>query len=141
MKSAAETGAAFLVAVFTVLLSLVVLLAVLSQATVALLRGAFRLGAAAVAAVAALEKGRVGLAPVLSFGVPLRAQHEHGGMPMRPMASAPLGLPHSRLGSGTTWLPDSTPMRAMHTMWGDWMAMLHGVAFLQYDDQRTKRGD
>ncbi|HEV2641775.1 MAG TPA: hypothetical protein VGT98_03675 [Candidatus Elarobacter sp.] len=32
-------------------------------------------------------------------------------------------------------------MHASHAMLGDWNVMLHGVAFVQYDDQGSKRGD
>ena len=53
----------------------------------------------------------------------------------------PLGLSHVRMGSGTSWMPDSSPMHANHEMWGKWTAMLHGVAFAQYDDQGSTRGD
>jgi hypothetical protein len=55
--------------------------------------------------------------------------------------SGALGLGHARMGSGTSWLPDSSAMRAVHRMWGDWTAMLHGVAFVQYVDQGSIRGD
>ena len=65
----------------------------------------------------------------------------HGGHDMAAMMNGPLGISHVRMGSGTTWMPDSSPMHANHKMWGDWTAMIHGVAFLQYDDQGSKRGD
>jgi hypothetical protein len=88
----------------------------------------------------------------------LRAQHQHpdAARPdtamrrtsapahddgMHEMMAGPLGISHTRMGSGTTWLPDSSPMHANHKMWGKWMVMLHGVAFLQYDKQYTRRGD
>lgn len=61
-------------------------------------------------------------------------------MPM-PMAAGPLGISMQRMGSGTSWVPDATPMYASHSMLGDWELMLHGVAFLQYDDQGSRRGD
>ena len=57
------------------------------------------------------------------------------------MMAGPLGISHVRMGSGTTWMPDSSPMHANHKMWGDWTIMLHGVAFAQLDDQGSKRGD
>jgi hypothetical protein len=60
---------------------------------------------------------------------------------MQQMMNGPLGISHVRMGSGTTWLPDSSPMHANHKMWGDWTIMLHGVAFGQYDKQGTPRGD
>jgi hypothetical protein len=53
----------------------------------------------------------------------------------------PLGLSYNRMGSGTTWLPDSSPMRAVHGMWRGWMWMFHGTGFLQYSDQGSIRGD
>lgn len=53
----------------------------------------------------------------------------------------PIGIPMTRMGSGTTWLPDRSPMHAKHLMAGDWEFMLHGVAFVQYDKQYTRRGD
>jgi hypothetical protein len=58
-----------------------------------------------------------------------------------PMIVGPVGIPLSRMGSGTSWLPDSSPMHAVHAMWGGWTAMLHGVVFPQYDYQRGLRGD
>lgn len=64
-----------------------------------------------------------------------------GGHDMRSMMEGPLGVSHVRMGSGTSWMPDSSPMHANHKMWGDWTVMLHGVAFGVYDDQGSKRGD
>lgn len=61
--------------------------------------------------------------------------------PMADMMEGPLGISHARMGSGTSWMPDSSPMHANHKMWGDWNVMLHGVAFGQYDDQGSNRGD
>jgi hypothetical protein len=60
---------------------------------------------------------------------------------MHDMMVGTLGISHTRMGSGTTWLPDSSPMHANHKRWGDWTAMIHGVAFLEYDKQYTRRGD
>jgi ketosteroid isomerase-like protein len=65
----------------------------------------------------------------------------HTGHDMAAMMDGPLGISHARMGSGTSWMPDSSPMHATHKMWGDWTAMLHGVAFAQYDHQGSKRGD
>ena len=62
-------------------------------------------------------------------------------MPGMSTGSAPLGIPMQRMGSGTSWVPDATTMHASHTTLGGWDVMLHGLAFLQYDDQGTKRGD
>jgi hypothetical protein len=71
-----------------------------------------------------------------------RAQHDMGRMPgmTGSMPAYPLGLPVSRLGSGTSWLPDASPMFAAHRMAGGWALMLHGAAFGQYDRQGGLRG-
>ena len=37
-----------------------------------------------------------------------------------------------REGSGTSWLPDSSPMYAVHVQRGAWMLMAHENAFLQF---------
>src|SRR6266581_8145388 len=56
------------------------------------------------------------------------------------MNAAPLGVPESRMGSGTSWLPDASPMHAAHLMLGDWTLLLHGEGFAQYDLQGGSRG-
>src|SRR5437868_3745082 len=72
----------------------------------------------------------------------LFAQHDMSTMGMTmTMPSSPFGMPHSRIGSGTSWLPDSSPVREVMRMWGPWMVSLHGTAYGMYDDQLTKRGD
>jgi hypothetical protein len=38
----------------------------------------------------------------------------------------------SREGSGTTWLPDDTPMNGVEFSWRGWRLMAHGVAFAQF---------
>jgi len=58
-----------------------------------------------------------------------------------PSVALPLGVAWSRLGSGTSWMPDSTPMRALHADAGAWRLMLMGSAFGQLDRQNTLRGD
>lgn len=82
------------------------------------------------------------------------AQHEHQLRPAPDSALAdtmamslhgamagPLGIPMSRTGSGTSWVPDDAPMHAQHFQTGGWELMLHGVAFIQFDKQFTTRGD
>ena len=56
------------------------------------------------------------------------------------MNEGPLGIPESRMGSGTSWLPDASPMHAARVMFGDWTLMLHGQGFVQYDRQGGSRG-
>ncbi len=60
---------------------------------------------------------------------------EMSGMPKRPF-----GIPMTRMGSGTAWLPDASAMRAWHVMAGSWILMVHGDAFLQFDHQPGPRG-
>ena len=62
------------------------------------------------------------------------------GMAHMTMAPAPLGLSETRVGAGTSWLPDNTTMRAMHFEVGGWGLMAHYVVFAQYDDQFGPRG-
>lgn len=52
-----------------------------------------------------------------------------------------LGIPMTRMGSGTSWLPDAAPMHAVHFRAGSWALMVHGVVFGMYDKQFDRRGD
>jgi hypothetical protein len=54
--------------------------------------------------------------------------------------TARLEIPETRMGSGTSWLPDAAPMHAAHLILGRWTLMLHGQAFFQYDWQDGTRG-
>src|SRR6184192_3089548 len=76
--------------------------------------------------------------------------HEHGthppshgsdGMHMEMHSSIDLADPMSREGSGTSWLPDSSPMYGRMFMFGDDMLMLHGAIFPRYTNVSTRRGD
>lgn len=80
----------------------------------------------------------VALALVASAAWPLRAQMEM--QHPKEMSAGPLGIPETRMGSGTAWLPDDTPMHAAHYMLGRWTIMLHGEGFIQYDWQGESRG-
>lgn len=55
--------------------------------------------------------------------------------------SQPLDIPHSRMGSGTSWIPDASGTREYQRMAGSWMLMAHGVVDLYYDGQGSARGD
>src|SRR2546422_7526147 len=86
-------------------------------------------------------RGRMAAAVVWVFalGAPLQAQ-----MDMQRdmhMPEGPLGIPETRMGSGTSWLPDASPMHAAHLRLGAWTLMLHGSAVVQYDHQAGLRGD
>src|SRR5581483_8264843 len=72
------------------------------------------------------------------------AARQGGGQPMAAMhmPAGPLGVPMTRQGSGTSWLPDAAPMHAQHLSEGEWQLMIHGVEFVQYDRQiGGARGD
>jgi hypothetical protein len=46
----------------------------------------------------------------------------------------------NREGSGTSWLPDSTPHEGIHQTYGDWMLMEHALVNGIYDHQGGPRG-
>ena len=57
-----------------------------------------------------------------------------------PMAGV-LGIPHTRLGSGTSWQPQASPHYGWHFVRGSWTLMIHGIAYAEYDRQLGTRGD
>jgi hypothetical protein len=57
-------------------------------------------------------------------------QHEAAGMTMFPPREA----------SGTSWLPDTTPMYGMHRAAGSWQLMGHGNVFAQFLHDSGDRG-
>jgi len=76
-------------------------------------------------------------------------QHEHHGAPTRARDSMPKNgdtmmmmshaysrnLPMSRNGSGTSWLPDNSPVYAYMFHGRKWMYMVHGAVFARYNKQ------
>jgi hypothetical protein len=46
-----------------------------------------------------------------------------------------LNLPMNRNGSGTSWLPDNSPMYGYMVHANDWMFMFHGNIFIRYNSQ------
>lgn len=74
------------------------------------------------------------------------AHADHTGQPemehdMPADMAGALGIPMQREASGTAWLPDVSPMYALHSMRGRWMLMLHGVIYVQYINEGSDRGD
>jgi hypothetical protein len=55
--------------------------------------------------------------------------------------TGPLGITLARDGSGTSWLPDATPMFAIHGQSGPWNLMLHESLFVHYIHEGGTRGD
>lgn len=64
---------------------------------------------------------------------------QHPAMSMS--SSLNLAEPMSRESSGSSWVPDSTPMYGRMLMFGDDMLMLHGAIFPRYTNANTRRGD
>jgi hypothetical protein len=69
------------------------------------------------------------------------ATHETEAHSMRMSSSVNMADAMNREGSGTSWLPDSTPLYARMLMFGDDMLMLHGAIFPRYVNANTRRGD
>ena len=67
--------------------------------------------------------------------------HETHQHEMEMHSSIDLAEPMSREGSGTSWLPDSSPMYGRMFMFGEDMLMLHGAIFPRYTNVSTRRGD
>jgi Heavy metal binding domain len=67
--------------------------------------------------------------------------HEGHEMQMSMHSTINLAEPMSREGSGTSWLPDSSPMYGRMFMFDDNMLMLHGAIFPRYTNVSTRRGD
>jgi hypothetical protein len=76
---------------------------------------------------------------------PTPAGHSPTPVADEPAHDAPhpgvLGLPMNRHGSGTAWLPDTSPMRAAHARVGGWDLMVHGNLFVGYDHQAGDSGE
>jgi hypothetical protein len=66
-------------------------------------------------------------------------EHEHEQHQTMPRGA--LGLSMSRVGSGTAWLPDDSPMRGFEFRSSGWYVMLHGNVFAGYDVQTGDAGD
>jgi hypothetical protein len=68
----------------------------------------------------------------------------HQGMEMRGGEHEMHGFlgpyPMNREGSGTSWLPDSTPHFGVHAMYGEWQTMYHALFNLVFDHQGGPRG-
>ena len=56
------------------------------------------------------------------------------------MRPGPIGEPRSRESSGTAWLPDASPMHALHGGASGWELMLHGSLYIHYLADGGERG-
>lgn len=61
--------------------------------------------------------------------------------PSMMMSTTPIGIPMTREGSGTSWMPDSTPIYGLMRSSGKWGMMFQGAAHLAYDNMNGPRGD
>jgi hypothetical protein len=76
---------------------------------------------------------------------PLAAQTPAHGTHQQPAdhqqhQPAATDIPASRDASGTAWLPDASPMYAIHGEYRAWKLMGHGTAFVQYLNDGGDRG-
>src|SRR5207248_8232754 len=70
---------------------------------------------------------------------PAQHQHEHAATPEQEHGAEE--MPMTREGSGPAWLPDMTPMYAIHWQRAPWQLMAHENAFLQFLHESGDRGD
>ena len=63
----------------------------------------------------------------------MKMDSSHQSMMMNSQYS--LDLPMNRDGSGTSWVPDETPMYGYMYHHKGWMTMIHGSLFLRYNNQ------
>src|SRR6266496_147514 len=71
---------------------------------------------------------------------PTTEQHQHAdGAPDQEPGGHDMQM--AREGSGTAWLPDTTPMYAIHWQRGAWQFMAHENAFFQFLHESGDRGD
>jgi len=74
----------------------------------------------------------------MAHGAPMAGMAGMPGMAMGHgmlMHPGPLDIPMTRMGSGTSWLPDASPMHAEHFDALGWAMMAHGAAFVAWDQQ------
>jgi hypothetical protein len=65
---------------------------------------------------------------------------DHSGHEAHGMRAFLGPYPMTREGSGTSWVPDTTPHEAVHTRFGEWSTMAHAQFNLIYDRQGGPRG-
>jgi hypothetical protein len=94
---------------------------------------------------AALAMLAFGATPALAQAPPppadVSAQHQHEHPATSEEEHATDDMQMARGGSGTSWLPDATPMYAIHWQRGAWQLMAHENAFVQFLHESGDRGD
>jgi hypothetical protein len=77
----------------------------------------------------------------ISIGSPAFAQtHEHEGHAGHEGHTSAMTM-EMREASGTSWLPDESPMYAIHAQRGSWQLMFHENLFVQFLHESGDRGD
>jgi len=81
---------------------------------------------------------------VVAQGKSIFAQHEGHQMPQPSPAASPDSLPDvsqmGRMGSGTSWQPESSPMTMLHKQSGEWLLMFHYNFTMGVNRQGGPRG-
>jgi hypothetical protein len=67
-------------------------------------------------------------------------EHEHHLPESAAESGGNLEFTHAREGSGTSWVPDLSPVYAHHFTAADWMLLVHYAVTAGYDDQWSDRG-
>src|SRR6185369_6470294 len=88
------------------------------------------------------------VALIIARGITVFAQHEGHQMPMPTPSASASPSPDSaldlsqmgRMGSGTSWQPDSSPMSMMHKQSGEWLLMFHYNFVAGVNSQGGPRG-
>ena len=83
----------------------------------------------------------IGIAPVGAQSPaqpPASEQHQHAAASDQEHEGHDMQM--AREGSGTAWLPDTTPMYAIHWQRGAWQLMAHENAFVQFLHESGDRG-
>lgn len=95
----------------------------------------------AIACAVLIVMGAAGAARAKDDGPAARAQAGRAaGSPGTPASSTPVLAPFpAREGTGTSWVPDETPMFAAMRRWRGWDVMLHASAFAQVTAEDTAR--
>jgi YHS domain-containing protein len=97
-------------------------------------------GALALALIAGLNAVPVRAQSSSPSQSPTTDQHQHSAAtPAQEHEGHDVQM--AREGSGTAWLPDSTPMYAIHWQRGPWQFMAHENAFVQFLHESGYRGD
>lgn len=78
---------------------------------------------------------------VLFLPIFAMAQENHGNHAKPEMPSAGMGHPSELDGSGTSRLPEASPMYAVHSFMGGWDLMTHGSLYLRYTGQNANNTD